>query len=624
MPVRPKKKKHKGGSLPNFGGANLAELGVLAGLLPLLRSGALQSLLDAGAPGVKGALSALPKSKKPKVSSVAAEKAPGWKAVKPVKSVAVPSAGQARPAASSKSEQMPKSLAGDTLLPEGFSCDGGTPVTVAKSVSDLKIDTPSVCLATRQEALKAEMEIKAQVPIALLTPVPVGEGAQLIHVAVKDQAGISQIRRRFFFQLGNTPIRYMEDAPNGGEVEVETEKVVLGVMQNMSPCWDSALQNPKRVFGAWLRNTAGVESVIEIQRPSLVGDKLQAVVVLKKGSRDPCLKASGKGEGVFTRVFVERETDHMEREFRTVPVPLEQDLASALRTASSLKQHWGIVPYGKGVGIRVAAKVFEATLDVIQPAQDKRKFVGDLFLVSGIPLSWAAEDLDTFFKNKWEMTPIFSKRIGFTKTWTVRAGAPPLHFHWQHGNGLAAVSKKETSKNSVGSSNSSNSSSSGKAGTRLVWSGRPARNQQLSQKKEEQQAQVPAPGQQRPRQQQQPQQKRWPQQQPQAQPLQQQKQQQEQLGQQQQQQQEQPGGDLSPAVLAAIQAAISAAISPLRQELADLKRYATDEVDTESEDENTMSVDLRSKRGRDEDSSDPLKVRKPKVPEGRPSQQQRR
>ena len=69
-----------------------------------------------------------------------------------------------------------------------------------------------------------------------------------------------------------------------------------------------------------------------------------------------------------------------------MPVPLQQDLASALRTAGSLKQHWGVVLCGKGVGIRVTSERFEETLAVVQPINDAVKLIGELFLVCGTPL----------------------------------------------------------------------------------------------------------------------------------------------------------------------------------------------------------------------------------------------
>ena len=603
MPARPKNKKKPGSCNLFFLGASIGEVQQLASLLPLLRSGALQTLLnvsDAPKP---------PKQERTKKKDTADAVEPGWKIMKPKeKKTPEPAAESVAPSVprGAKTAQSAASLAADTLLPEGFSCEGHA-VKVLQSVAEIKVDVASVCLATRQEALKAELEINAQVPIALLIPSSLGEGCQLLHVAVKDHVGRVQVRRRFLFQLGKKPIRYMEDAPQGGKVNVETEKIVLGVMKKISPCWDAALQNPKRIFGNWLRDVVGISSVVEIQRPNLIGDKLQAVVVLRKGERDLCLRASGKGDGVFSRVFVEKDVEQAAAEFRTAPVPIGQDLASALRTAESLQQHWGIVPYGKGVGIRVAANDFEATLAVVQPMKEAVKFVGDMFSVSGVPLSWSTEDLSTFFEGKWTMSPIFSKRVGFTKTWTVRASAAPLHSHWQHDFGLATVCKKGSTEVS-GRGGRNNETEQ-----RLVWNGNAATL------KATQPARQPQMQRQQPRQQQQ------QQQQPPKQPAQQAPQPERQ---QPQRQPENSSPTISAEVLQAIQAAVSAAIRPLQQEVEQMKAaYAGDATESELEEDDvqlSMQVDARLKRSLDSENSNGSQIRKPEKGVDRPSRMPRK
>ena len=287
MSVCPKK-KHKGASLPNFGEASLAKLGLLACLLPLLRSGALKSPLDPGGLNAKGSQSATPKSRKPKESAPAAEKIPGWKFVKPGKQKkSMESAGT--PA---QDVQPPKHT--DVVGAGGFSCESGTAVSVVPSVADLKIDIVCICLGTKKEALQAWQEVNTRQPMAILTPTPVDANAPMVHVFVKDAAGIEQVRRRFFCQLGPKQIQYMSDAPAGCKVQAETEKVVVGVMRDISPCWGAAMQNHKIVFGNLLRETAIVGNIVEIQRPNLSSDKLDAVVLIKKGVQDSCLKASGQ------------------------------------------------------------------------------------------------------------------------------------------------------------------------------------------------------------------------------------------------------------------------------------------------------------------------------------------
>ena len=82
---------------------------------------------------------------------------------------------------------------------------------------------------------------------------------------------------------------------------------------------------------------------------------------------------------------------------------------------------------------------FEETLALVQPADERSKFTGVRFAVSGIPLSWSAGNVSSFFAAKWDMKPLFAHRKGFTREWIVQAAAPPISTRWQHELGLATV-----------------------------------------------------------------------------------------------------------------------------------------------------------------------------------------
>jgi hypothetical protein len=231
--------------------------------------------------------------------------------------------------------------ASEMLVGVGFSCEGHTSaVHVAESVGQFKVDVPSVCLATQRAALQAKAELRVRVPMAILSPAPVTAESELVHVLLKDKNGKGHVQRRFIYQLGSKAGRYMHDAAKCTAVNVHTEKnVVFGVVKETSPAWDAALTAPKKVFGNWPREVGKIASIIDIKRPSLKDESLQAEVVLREGSRDQCLKESGQN-GIFVRTFAHREqANSLPRELRTVPVPCSQDLKSALRTANSLKGH---------------------------------------------------------------------------------------------------------------------------------------------------------------------------------------------------------------------------------------------------------------------------------------------
>jgi len=310
--LRVQRSKRKS-DVASLAGANLAELQHLVALLPLLRSGWLTGLLVAGQ----------------RKETVPAASDSGRKRVK----TPVTSATAVEPTAERAASEM--------LVGVGFSCEGhSSAVHVAESAAQFKVDVPSVCLATQRTALQAKAELCVRVPMAILSPAPVTAESEVVHVLLKDKNGKEHVQRRFFCQLGSKAGRYMHDAPKCTAVNVHTEKnVVFGVVKETSPAWDAALTAPRKVLGNWPPEVGKIACIICVKRPSLQDEGLQAVVVLREGSRDQCLKESGQN-GIFVRTFAHREqANSLPREHCTVPVPCSQDLKSALRTANSLKGH---------------------------------------------------------------------------------------------------------------------------------------------------------------------------------------------------------------------------------------------------------------------------------------------
>ena len=122
----------------------------------------------------------------------------------------------------------------NVLIPDGFSSSYGKPIIAVGSVADLKVDVPTVCLASKSEGLSAQEEANTQISIALLAPVPLEKDAHIIHVLVKNATWQEQLRRRIMLQLGPSPLKYMDDAPKGCDVSADTEKIVLAARTNPS------------------------------------------------------------------------------------------------------------------------------------------------------------------------------------------------------------------------------------------------------------------------------------------------------------------------------------------------------------------------------------------------------
>ena len=101
----------------------------------------------------------------------------------------------------------------------------------------------------------------------------------------------------------------------------------------------------------------------------------------------------------------------------------------------------GVVPCGKGLGVRVLSSNFEQALRKLRPA-DADLFLGKLWEVSGLPCSCGEQALVSFLE-KWQVRPSFTFRVGqvlrATRTWSVRSVQEPAVSALQHQFGLALV-----------------------------------------------------------------------------------------------------------------------------------------------------------------------------------------
>ena len=169
------------------------------------------------------------------------------------------------------------------------------------------------------------------------------------------------------------------------------------------------------------------------------------MVRVKKEARSAILRKSGTA-GAFSRPWYPKQDPggtamqmDAQREFCTIPLPLDQDRDSCIRTAMSCgEEAYGIVPAGSGFGLRVRAEKKEETTRNIH-SEGAQRFLGEKYEVRGIPLSWGKDEIKTFL-GSWNVEPVFSKRTGYCKTWVVRAETAPVASKLQHDFGLAVIS----------------------------------------------------------------------------------------------------------------------------------------------------------------------------------------
>ena len=138
--------------------------------------------------------------------------------------------------------------------------------------------------------------------------------------------------------------------------------------------------------GRWLQHRAGVE-VFDVRSPTRIAgrEELQVVAQIASSTYDRALRASGT-DGVMTRPF--NTTEEEKTHFQSVPLPLDFSLEGALRKTSWLAERaFGVVTTRLGLSVRLITTDFEEVVKLVQP-ENYTKFLGEMWDVSGLPLSW--------------------------------------------------------------------------------------------------------------------------------------------------------------------------------------------------------------------------------------------
>ena len=325
----------------------------------------------------------------------------------------------------------------DTLIQTGFSAP------VRETIVELRSHGSGICLASKTDTEQAFLEVKAVAPCAVLCSVKLQETAKEVHVLVKDGKGKEQARRRFLHQLGQIPVTYLCEVPQGPPVVADYAKMVVTFTKTHSgETWASAVQKPHAAISSWISDAAQVEEVLRLQAPwHALGQSVASVAWVHKRHREKMLRSSGMNDG-FCRDFLEKDQEPSD-EFKLVPLPFEQDLASARRTASCYGEDvLGIVPCSRGYALRVRKEKYAAILANIH-AEKAGKFTGTKYEVRGVPSYWGKDEIRAFLAN-WGAEPLYFKDQGrFSRMWIVSAQKAPATYRLQHTDGLATISEAE-------------------------------------------------------------------------------------------------------------------------------------------------------------------------------------
>ena len=333
-----------------------------------------------------------------------------------------------------ESKKSVQASGGDILDPPGWN------VPVLESKEGLSVESTGVILLSTAEA-KELMHLRAEKPLALLTPSPVEENVTSIPVLVKDKNGKVASRRRFLHQLGKNLVTYSCNAPTRN-IPNDTVKIVFCLKQGISSeeVWKLAATDPKRTIANWLQTVVNTRC-IDMSRPSAQGSMMKIIARIPKDKRLDCLKQSGQG-GIFVNAFLESEADKLE--FSIIPLDQHLGLSEALSTAKFHPECIGVVTTHQTLAIRVRAEDHAPLTQKIH-GDSAGKYLGTFWEISGLPQSTGPEALKTFVK-PWKVNPVRAIRRGRSLTWIVRAEDPPPATILQHEEGIALIQRAEQRK----------------------------------------------------------------------------------------------------------------------------------------------------------------------------------
>ena len=163
---------------------------------------------------------------------------------------------------------------------------------------------------------------------------------------------------------------------------------------------------PAPTISSWIKESAKVEEVLLLQAPwHSQGQTVSSVAWVHKQHREKMLKSSGLGEG-FCRDFVEKGEAPPE-DLKLVPLPLEQDLASAQRTATCFSEEdvFGIVPCSKGYALRVRKEKY-GIIPAAVHGESTAKFTGVKYVVRSLPSYWGKGEVRPWLAS-WGAEPLY-------------------------------------------------------------------------------------------------------------------------------------------------------------------------------------------------------------------------
>ena len=223
----------------------------------------------------------------------------------------------------------------------------------------------------------------------------------------------------------------MPTGPDGSQLLVSLSKQYTDKQG-----WEAAELAPRVAARRRLQHRAGVE-VLDVRPPTRIAgrEELQVVAQIASSTCDGALRASGTDGRDDPAIVHERGGKNPLQ----VPLPLDFSMEGALRKTSWLADRaFGVVTTRLGLVVRVKATDFEEVAELAQP--ENYKFLGELWDVSGLTLSWGPDAVTDFLAG-WKVIPVKTFRQGHRRTWIVRATDQPMSTKLQHEFGLAVIKR---------------------------------------------------------------------------------------------------------------------------------------------------------------------------------------
>ena len=330
-------------------------------------------------------------------------------------------------------------------------------ILLAPKPNLLQPNVAGVALGNRTECLAAVRDYaEATVPIAVLSPVPIGENCSKMDIHTVDEQGHIHHRTRYFVRVGKSeqpPKRRNLEATVKAPARGSTVVIAIRALQEHADqeIWEHNVEVPFNAARNWLRIRASCKA-LDIFRESMQSfgkwKSIQVLARINTSDLPTVLNCTGQ-DGVFAILLPPRdgvEENHNFTDLRFVHLPRVLNLKDAVRQANeTFPAHFGVVSTRKGLSLRVIPEDYPAACEQFLGHEEAQRLTSPMYEVTGTPKDWSSENLhDVLTQHGWDCVidpkPPQLNRGNNTRVWWVRAQHAPVKSTVQLANRLLVIS----------------------------------------------------------------------------------------------------------------------------------------------------------------------------------------